>query len=298
MKRILLLGGAALALYAAHPADAWWTNGHSIIAEAAVRALPADVPGFIRKGAAQVAHCAQDPDVSKNSATPINTNREEPEHFIDWELLGGRALPPNRYDFIRECYDAHQDPRKVGLLPYATAEWTERLAVAFAEYRRWPDNPYIPSKCLVYAGILSHYTGDLCQPLHCTVHYDGRVGPDGSSAHTGIHAAVDSLVEKLGFRPDELARGQKVEPVEALLPAIRREIEQSRSQIDRTYALDAALPRRGAWSPTPEVTRFGTERAREATRFSAAMLLTAWRKSASITIPGFIQREAGPNTAR
>ena len=280
-----------LALSALAPAHAWWTNGHSLIAEAAVKSLPEDVPAPFRGGAALVAHCAQDPDVVKNFATPINKDREEPDHYIDWELLQGKPLPANRYNFVEQCVEAKQDPRKVGLLPYSVAEWTERLAVGFAEYRKWPTNPSIPTKCQVYAGILAHYTGDLCQPLHVTLDFDGRAKPDGSSSHTGIHAAMDSLIEKLGLKADDLAKDQKIEPVDELMPGILAEIQQSRSQIDRTYALEKSLPpRNGAWTPSPEVAKFGTERGREATRFTAAMILTAWRKSARITIPNFIER--------
>lgn len=292
MKRFYIpaaLGALALSVLA--PAHAWWTNGHSLIAEAAVRSLPDDVPASFRSGAALVAHCAQDPDVTKNNATPVNKDREEPDHYIDWELLQNKPLPANRYDFVLQCAEQKQDPRKVGLLPYSVAEWTERLAVGFAEYRKWPANPSIPIKCQVYAGILAHYTGDLCQPLHVTIDHDGRAKPDGSSPRSGIHAGMDSLVEKLGLKVDDLARDQKIEAVDALMPAILAEIQQSRGQIDRTYALEASLPpRNGAWTPSPEVARFGTERGREATRFTAAMILTAWRKSARITIPSFIER--------
>jgi hypothetical protein len=296
MQRVYLPALIAVtALAALSPAQAWWTNGHSIIAEAAVRSLPDDVPAAFRSGAGLVAHCAQDPDVTKSPATPINKDREEPDHYIDWELLQGKPLPANRYDFVKQCLDQHQDPRHVGLLPYSTAEWTERLAVAFAEQRKWPDNPYIPTKCQVYAGILAHYTGDLCQPLHVTLSFDGRALPDGSSPKSGIHAAVDSLIEKLELKPTDLAKGQKIEPVDALRPAILKEIGESRSHIDQTYALEASLPpRNGAWTPTPAVKEFGTERAREATRFTAAMILTAWRKSAHITIPNFIERNDTP----
>lgn len=82
--------------FAVAPARAWWPQGHSLISEAAVRALPADVPLFFRREAALVAHCAQDPDLWKNPALPQVTDTEAPDHFIDWELLQGRALPPTR----------------------------------------------------------------------------------------------------------------------------------------------------------------------------------------------------------
>jgi hypothetical protein len=280
-------------LLLAAPALAWWPQGHSIIALAAVRALPAEVPSFFREGGPLIAHLAQDPDVMKDRETPNVNDAEFPEHFIDWELLQGKELPPTRYGFLKLCGSTGLDPKDVGLAPYAIAEWTERLTLAFAEHRKWPHNPHIRTKCLFYAGILSHYSGDLCMPLHTTIHYDGRVKADGKVPRSGIHARVDSLIEKLALEPRALAEGQRIEPVPVLFPAIVAQIQNSRKLIDRTYELEAQLPpERGTWTATREVREFGTERAREATRFTAALYLTAWRNSARVTLPPWLEREA------
>jgi hypothetical protein len=289
----LLLAVAALAL-AALPASAWWPKGHSIIGEAAVRTQPAEVPAFFRAGGGTVAHLSQDPDVAKARETPNLMDAENPEHFMDYELLQRRPLPPTRSQFLKLCANAKIDPTKVGYVPYAIAEWTERLSVAFAEHRKWPRNRDIQIKCLVYAGFLSHYAADMCQPLHVTVDYNGRARPDGSSPKSGIHEGVDSLVEKLGLTPAELARGQRVEPVSALMPAILRELEGSRALIARTYELEPQMPpREGAWTPQPEIAAFARERARESTRFLASLYLSAWRKSAEIKLPPWLEREDG-----
>jgi hypothetical protein len=288
--RFLML---ALALAAA-PAGAWWPKGHSIIAEAAVRAQPAEVPEFFRQGGALVAHLAQDPDVMKNPEAPALRNTEEPEHFLDSELLKGRPLPPTRYRFLQLCQELKVDPNKVGTVPYSVTEGIERLAVAFAEHRRWPANPHIRTKCLVYAGIVAHYAGDLCMPLHTTVDYDGRTGPDGASPRSGIHAKVDSLIEKVGLKPAELAAGQQLREEPAILPAVVREIEASRALVDRTYALEAQLPPANGnapWTPSPAVLEFTRERGRAAARFLGSLYLTAWRKSAKIGLPTWLERE-------
>jgi len=282
----------ALVLLAAPPGRAWFPKGHSILAEAAVKALPTEVPAFFRAGGGLVGHLAQDPDVAKARETPNLNNQEFPEHFIDYELLGGRPLPPTRYGFLKLCIEAKVEPNDAGLVPYAVTEWTERLAVAFAEHRRWPENPHIRTKALVYAGMLSHYATDMCMPLHTTIHYDGRAGADGKSPRTGIHMAVDSLIERLGLKPDELAKGQKVEAFDLLFPAVVKEMEESRTHIDEVYRLEPQLPPgRGAWTPSAEVTAFTKERGRESTRFLACLYLTAWKKSASIKLPSWLERE-------
>ena len=92
--------------------------------------------------------------------------------------------------FCKSCVS-----NRLGLLPYAIAETTYMLSLALAEHHRWPDNQAIQSKCLVYAGLLSHYAEDACMPLHATVHWDGRVLPNGQSPRTGIHSRVDGLTE-------------------------------------------------------------------------------------------------------
>jgi hypothetical protein len=283
---------AAAALCLAAPAWAWWPAGHTIITKAAVKALPPEVPAFFRSGGGMIGHCAQDPDVAKNRATPNLNDRESPEHFIDSELMQGRPLPATRSEFVQLCAREKIDPQAVGFVPYAIAEWTERLAVAFAEHRKWPQNPYIQQKCLLYAGFLAHYAEDLCMPLHTTIHHDGRARADGSSPRSGIHAKVDSLPEKMKMQPDELAKDQKIEPVTRLMPAIVAEMEASHALVERVYQLEDRLPpSEGPWTPGPEITAFATERARESARFTASLFLTAWQKSARIQLPPWLERE-------
>ena len=239
-----------------------------------------------------IAHCSFDPDVSKHRGTSYLRGAERPEHYIDLELLRGHRLPKGRYAFIQLCDELGVEPEDVGLAPYAVAEWAERLAVAFAEYRKWPDNPFIQNKCLVYAGFIAHYAQDLCQPLHVTIHYDGRADPDGSSPHTGIHAKVDGLIQRLDFDPDALAKDQEVLPLDGLMPGILKELERSRSLINRVYELEEALPpAEGPWMPVPAVVDFASVRAREAARFTAALYLTAWERSAHLQLPPWLERE-------
>ena len=76
------------------------------------------------------------------------------------------------------------------------------------------------------------------------------------------------------------------------MPAIVREIMLGRTLIDQVYSLDEKLPpREGTWSPTPEVVVFAQERARAATRFTAALYLTAWQNSARVQLPPWLERE-------
>jgi hypothetical protein len=292
MRRFVFTACVIL-LVAGSSAWGWWSGGHGILTQAAVKALPDDVPAFLRSGERMIAHCSYDPDISKNRGTPHVRGAEHPEHYLDVELLQGRPLPKSRYEFIQLCAELGVKPDKVGFVPYALAEWTERLAIAFAEHRKWPDNPFIQSKCLVYAGFVAHYAQDMCQPLHLTIHFDGWKQPAGSVLHKGIHEKVDALIEYLALDPSALAKDQQVEPLEDLMVGIVKEFDDGYALLDRVYELGENLPKFGDknWERVPAVVDFATERARESTRFTAALYLTAWELSGKIKLEGWLNRE-------
>ena len=92
-----------------------------------------------------------------------------------------------------------------GTLPYAIMEDYERLACAFYDLRAEPDNETIRMKCLVYAGVLSHYTGDCMMPLHTTKDYDGKKKDMGGFLQKGIHAKIDGFPRRTVSQPKRLA---------------------------------------------------------------------------------------------
>ena len=284
------------------PSFAWWPPGHGILSEAAVLSLPKETPQFFRQNAKAIAFHSFDPDIAKNRAAPHASAAEAPEHFFDWELIAPilkeDSLPQTRYEFLKMCYQNNLEPNQVGLVPYAIVEWTERLTVAFAQHRRWPKNKNIQNQCVVTAGVLAHYAEDLCQPLHVTLDHDGRALPGGASPKTGIHGRMDSLIETLKLAPKTLVQNQNIAPIEKLMPGIESEIQNSRAQIALVYQLENELPQteksgaRFTAPPTPGVLRMANERARETTRFTASLFLTAWRDSARVELPVWLERSA------
>jgi hypothetical protein len=290
---------AMAALGCAAPAAAWFTPGHALVTRAAIARLPAEVPAFFREAAWGVGQASVDPDVMKSRATPELRAVEEPEHYLDWELLRGAHLPPGRWAYLALLHDRRLDPQKVGTLPYAVHEQQQRLTIAFAEHRRWPDDPWIRQRVVHYAGYLAHYAGDLEQPLHTTVHHDGRALPDDSSPRTGIHQLVDGLFERLPLDTAALTRNLAIDEMADPWAAIKAEMTASHALVDRVYELEPAL-RAGAEAGhryAPPVVNFTEERFRATARFLASLYYTAWRRSAGVEIPSWHTRPAEPSAA-
>ena len=298
---------------------AWHDKGHEAATGFALAALPDDVPAFFREGGEVVRGAVTEPDMFTKPVAPWELHAAEAqEHFFDIEFLadGHLTLKATRFEFLEQCYDKQIKPYRVGLAPYAVMEWTHRLTIAFAQHRRWPEDKAIQQKCLLYAGFLAHYAQDLCQPLHTSIHYDGRVAKLGDpSPRSGIHNKVDALPGKLDAKPDDVLKDLKIQPLidrtaepatsatsqpatnpartpnppSPLLKAILTQIEANHKLVDRVYELEKDLP--GMHDPLPEdshkVRAFALERLRESTRFSASLLLTAWRESEFIEIPAW-----------
>jgi len=281
----------ALALAGTAPAAAWLTPGHRMVTLAAVGALPAEFPAFFRAGAESVAHLSVDPDLQRNRDTPELKVREDPEHYFDLERLGGRPLPPTRAELFWTMAEIGRGPADFGFLPYAVIEGTQRLALCFAEHRRWPGNPIVREKCLVYAGLLGHYAADLQQPLHTTIHHDGWALPDGGSPLTGIHRRVDALFERVAFDREAAVAGLAPAPFADLRQSVLDELAASHARLDEAYRLEPLLAS-AAGLADPAVAAFTCERYRAAALFLARLFATAWEQSARLELPGWLLRES------
>jgi len=288
----LLLAAAALSVWPTN-ARAWHGGGHDKATTVAVSVVAKKLPKFFSSGAATIAHCSQDPDTFRHPIAPDSLHKaESPEHFFDLELLEGNKLPADRQAFAALCRAENLDVAKIGLLPYAVTDWTERLSIALAEHRKWPDNPHIQSKCLVYAGILSHCAQDLTMPLHTTIHYDGRARSDGSSPRTGIHAKVDALLGKCSAPLAEVVKGLPVKVFVRLLPEVMGELRRSHAMVDKVYHLSEKLPAIDeSISVGSNVASFTLERLRTAASFTASLYVTAWQRSKAIELPAWHRRK-------
>ena len=316
LKYRSIMSAAAVVLACGAAAQAWHGKGHYDATTLALRAARADgnLPAFFAAGAGTVAHASLDPDNFTRPIAPDALHKaESPEHFFDIDVEPLARTPPadanipaDRYAFIELCFARGLKPNHVGLLPYAVTEWTQRLTVALAEHRKYPGDPAIQAKCLLYAGLLSHYAADLCQPLHVTIHYDGRCGLDGKSPRSGVHAKVDALLGKLMLDPNApaarpaldanaLPTGLRPAAFGAVLPAVMAEVRRSSVLVGRVYELEKQLP--AETDPIAHgsaVEKFAIDRMRAAARLVASLYVTAWRDSAAIELPWWYRRPYNP----
>lgn len=291
------------------PARGWHGPGHVKATTAAIAAMEKKLPQFVTDFADTVAHGSVEPDVFRLREHPQLRSTEAPDHYFDLEHVAGWKLPATRYEFLAMCAAKGRKPSDVGLAPYAIVEWTQRLTIAFAEHRAWPDDENVQAACLIYAGLLAHYAQDLCQPLHVTIHYDGRVGKDGTSPGTGIHQKVDALLQKTRVTPAKVAKALKPARLKDLLPAVLDEARRSNALVDRVYELEKHLPAAPEAGKLPAaVEALAVERLRRCAEFTASLYLTAWANSATLKLPAWLGREraecplrrtrtSGPSTA-
>ena len=279
--RMVLLLSAIAALGLAGVAPAWWVKGHESITEAAAARLPDEMPAFFRTGGKHLAHFVGDPDRWKNRDLKALRASIEADHYLDWEDLDGKDLPSeSRFKGMELMRSLGKEPNKVGLLPYAIVEGYEKLAAAFYDYRKDPDNESIRMKCLVYAGNLAHFTTDAAMPLHTTIHFDGRVVPgEAAKKQRGIHAKLDAFPEKHKLTPEEITRGLEAKPIDDVWKHTIAFLKESYTHIDRCYELDEA----GAFEkPTDASRAFVLSRCQAGAQFTLDVWYAAWKKSATL----------------
>jgi hypothetical protein len=293
--RVLPATAAVLAVLAlaSGSALAWWPVGHTLISSAAADALPADMPEFFRKAGETLAFYSDDPDLWIDGSLPVHLRPAQgPEHFLDLELLKGRKLPATRPEYEALCRELGLTAGQAGALPYAIREWQERLVLAFAEHRKWPDDARVRAKVLYLAGVLAHYTADAAQPLHATVHFDGRLKEDGSSPRSGIHFRMDALPERVGLRRGEVGKDLKVAAAADPFAAAVAAIEECGKLVDKVYELEPSLPPVGGPAPAePDqaVHAFALERCRAGALLTATLWYSAWISSAKVRLPDWHQ---------
>lgn len=226
MKRIALAAAAVCALaLAAAPAvvNAWGNTGHRLVGVAATRALPEEMPAFLREpgAAAEVGELAREPDRWKGGGQPHDRERDT-AHFVDLtddghvmnpSGLSIDALPNLKSEYDAALQAAGIEVNDAGYLPYAIMDGYQQLVRDFATWRvlyaaekretdpgkrAWyrEDRERREALILRDMGVLGHYIGDGSQPHHTTIHYNGwdrnTPNPEGFTTSRQTHGAFEN----------------------------------------------------------------------------------------------------------
>src|SRR5271157_2459834 len=283
---ILLLGNSAWP---------WGNEGHMMINRVAAEKLPSDVPAFLRNAEEQLGYLGPEPDRWREKSELALKLSQEPDHFIDLELVEGMTLPPDRYSFYRALEARRQQmpgqadnlwPERVGLQPYITMEVFGRLIVAFREYRHalrdHTNLEFAERSAIFYAGWLGHYVADGSNPLHTTVNYNGWTGtnPNHYTTDHSIHRKMEG---------EFVAANLKELPFANLVPAKARKLDnpfldylaclrKSHGYVEQVYQLEKAGGFEGEGSP--ESRQFIEQRMAAGAEMLRDLWYTAWFESA------------------
>ena len=288
------------------PLFAWWDEGHMVINRAAALKLPETMPAFFRAAVPQLEFDAPEPDRWKGSGVEALYKSEDPEHFLNVEMLNGfGAMPDNRYAYIHqlEAKRAADEaagikpagnknaltPDNVGTQPYAVIETYGRLVEAFREYRQLTADkkPSLAAEqnAVLYAGWMGHYVGDGAQPLHTTIHYNGWAGANPNGYTTDRHTHTNFEGEFVRANLDKLTAAsiaadlkppvQLQHPFQDYLQYIR----DSNAQVEKLYQLEKAGAFKG--TGTDEGVAFVRTRFVAGSQMLLNLWYTAWLESAT-----------------
>ena len=100
---------------------------------------------------------------------------------------------------------------------------------------------------------------------------------------------MDALFEKVRFDRSAAVRGVRPEAFSDLPAAIRSEFLASHALVDRVYALQPELMAADGGIARPDVVAFTRERFAATAKFIASLYLTAWRDSAEVELPDWLE---------
>jgi hypothetical protein len=308
MRKILMLSAAALVFSSG--ALAWGPDGHRMISDLAVKALPDEIPAFLRTpGAAEEAgYLGPEADRQRGAGPSFDAERS-PAHFLDVSddltILGGpslKALPPTREQYDTALRARNSTQYKAGYLPYSIRQGFELLAKDLAYWRvdvageklaksaagrAWYAHDRIMREKIVLfdLGTWSHFVGDGSMPMHASVHYNGWgdfPNPEGFTQDK-IHVPFENQYVHENVTDAEVA---------ALIPAYRDCVcaiaARTADYLGTSQA--AVLPlyrleKQGAFAkPTPQGKDFVEKRLAAGAAELRDMIVDAWHTSETLSV--------------
>ncbi len=210
----------------------WGAVGHYKIAQMACVAVSAPLRNFLEANLEAISYAPDNIDKNKIKRDPthfvpladvpdivwktnmnhdanVNRPQENWQHYADMDMPGADGVTlldlcghnPTRLDlqawkdFYQNAAPLNGKPVNQGSLPFRVWQiFDEMLAFRAADDEE---------KFVCAAGILAHYVGDSCQPLHSSMHSDGLNG-----SQTGVHSTyeekmIDAFSDELRTKLDD-----------------------------------------------------------------------------------------------
>jgi hypothetical protein len=179
----------------------WGAKGHQIIAYVGAQ-LATDGQAFWQANLEPMRTLSTVPDrVWKRSATK---SQEAPNHFFQIDSYESDSNFDHIADFPSSYVEAIQKYTENTVVQNGTAPWRIRQLYHLAlQSLRAGDM----KTGLQYVGTLSHYVGDISQPLHVSENYDGQ-----KSGNKGIHAYFETTIinNEMQIRDEVKIRAQRL----------------------------------------------------------------------------------------
>ncbi len=215
---------------------AWSTRGHHIICEAASFLVKEpELKKFLSARPHVMGHLCSVPDIHWKGMGQSVSQIGDPTHYIDPEIIGLKILDiPTDFQEIRRQYEgninaAKKEKKIISVAAELGSSWWRadqfyRRAVESGKILKSPLYPQnrldeqsekLPYNRAVYEwfvnlGLMGHFVGDMGQPLHTTLDYDGY-----GRGHGGIHTFYeDAVVAAQDFQltSDVVKAAQRLRP--------------------------------------------------------------------------------------
>jgi hypothetical protein len=285
---LLLALPLAPAVLAPPCAFAWGGLGHRAIAAQYGESLPDPLLALRGQDDWIIAHVS-DADVRK-STVPAERYR----HYIDIDAYPEYATGTLSHDraTLEAIYGAGQ-VEQWGVAPWAIGEVVDSLEAAMRA-GDW-------GRVRIWTADLCHYVGDLHQPLHCTLNYDGQF-----TGNNGIHYRYETRMLDLNPAALLLDPGTvtwHADPVEAafdIAEASQRSVgavldADTQARAEAGGSITSGTYYAGLWNRTRELTLARMTGAAQAT---ASLVYTAWVNAGFPPVPGSTVDSGGPGDLR
>jgi hypothetical protein len=209
MHRLRLLCSTALITASLFSTQAWsWgTKGHETIEEVAIRLLPrSSFSQLLENNLAAVKFTAMVPDLHWKHGADAHP-LEGQAHFFSYDFYSprGGAIPTDAREFVARYGMEHV--LKEGTAPFRM----QQMAAVLLQTLKNPKAT--PTEIIQMAATLGHYVGDLGQPLHVSIDYDGvQIG------RKGLHAYFETYA--VGLIPEQTLIDEVTTRAQGYLPHI------------------------------------------------------------------------------